>query len=120
MTAWVDQGSEHSKALSGYCSRLGMLAKDTRHLSSRVRFACRDVMDMRTNKWVKRGAAAAEKYKTATEFKQEEVAKGKLSPGTRFSSGSGSGSGSSNRQFRGGQPPRPEDANKRRGSGRWS
>ena len=37
-----------------------------------MRFACRDVIESRANKWAKRGAALVEKYKTADEFREQE------------------------------------------------
>jgi hypothetical protein len=37
-----------------------------------VRFACRDVLESRANKWAKRGPAVVEKYRTADEFREEE------------------------------------------------
>ncbi len=66
-----------------YCALMERLAKYTK-LSSKVRFACRDVLDMRIAKWARRGAALVEKYKTADEFREDEEKKARAGESTRM------------------------------------
>jgi predicted DNA-binding ribbon-helix-helix protein len=55
-----------------YITKLKILASDSENLCSRVRFACKDVIDLRADKWIKTGASVVVKYKTAKEFHAED------------------------------------------------
>lgn len=48
-----------------------MLAGDSVNLCSRIRFACKDVIDLQADKWIKTGAAVVVKYKSAQMFTEE-------------------------------------------------
>ena len=57
--------------MDAYFGLLGQLSRNTAKLSSKVRFACRDVMQCRESRWVC-SVAHVEKYKTADEVRKRE------------------------------------------------
>ena len=81
--------------MDAYFVLLGRLSRNTAKLSSKVRYACRDVIECRANRWAKRGVALVEKYKTADEFREQEEkrARAAAAGGGGFHGGGGGGGG---------------------------
>jgi hypothetical protein len=73
---WHVQVGGSNRRMDQYCALLERLAKYTK-LSSEVRLACRGVLDMRTAKWARHGAALVEKYGAADVFREHDEKKAK-------------------------------------------
>ena len=99
------QVGDSDKRMDGYCEQIRQLSTNTVELSSKIRFACRDVLDSRDNNWAKRGAALVEKYKTADEFREQEERRAKAIPSTPSSSSRGGRGGSGDARVTSGQHP---------------